>query len=63
MSEEDQSFIASLFKKRADVQQIGQSSGANVQGAVSEVDRQITQALRGGDPVKGKGVTKSGKED
>lgn len=30
---------------------------------VAEVERQIKQALEGGDPIKGKGVTKSGGDD
>ena len=63
VNERQSSFPASLFKKKSDTICSGQESGADVSAALAECDRQIQQVLRGGDIVKGKGVTKSGDED
>ncbi len=62
MSEIDKSFLALLYQKKAAVLRI-QAEGVNCSAALSEVDRQIAQCIKGGNPIKGEGVTKSGKED
>lgn len=59
----EKSFLQHLLDKRADVERLGEKTGADVGGALAEVDRQIKQCLQGGDVTKGKGVIKSGKED
>ena len=41
---------------------INKETGSSVESALEEVDRQIKQAQRG-NPITGKGVTKSGEED
>ena len=61
--EQDDSFLASLFRKKAMVETVGFESGIKVNSALKEVDRQIRQCLSGGDPIKGEGVTKSGGSD
>ena len=38
-------------------------TGKNLLPALKEVDRQISQVLKGGDPIRGTGVTKSGGND
>jgi hypothetical protein len=67
MSEaKDASFLASLIKKKATVQQTAHERGLKpikITALTKEVDRQIQQAASGGDPIKGAGVTKSGGED
>lgn len=59
----EKSFLAMLFEKKAAVIKSGEESGRSTQAAAKEAERQISQALRGGDPIKGQGVTKSGQED
>jgi len=59
---EEQSFLGKLLRKKADMLRIGDKTGKNVKGALTEVDRQIKEALDG-DAMTGKGVTKSGEED
>lgn len=66
MSEEEgdkKSFLALLFEKKASVLKAQSETGVNMSSLVAEVERQIKQALEGGDPIKGKGVTKSGGDD
>lgn len=63
MNEHNNSFLGDLLSKKAMVYQIGSDSGKPMKAALAEVDRQIGQALQGGDPIKGIGVTKSGEED
>jgi len=65
MSERDQSFLDQLFKKLADTIRIQQETGVSTEAAQREVWRQISQTSlkRGGDPITGRGVTKSGPED
>ncbi|KXK12010.1 MAG: hypothetical protein UZ22_OP11002000126 [Microgenomates bacterium OLB23] len=63
MSENGPSFIQMLFDKKAAVIKAQEESGKDLSPALIEVDRQILQAVRGGDPVKGATVTKSGEED
>jgi len=65
MSERDQSFLAQLFKKLANTIRVQQETGASTEAAQKEVWRQISQISpqKGGDPITGKGVTKSGQED
>lgn len=63
MSEIDKSFLTLLHQKKAAVLQIQAESGADCSAALREVDRQIAQCIKGGNPIKGEGVTKSGKED
>lgn len=63
MSEDGPSFLQMLFDKKAAVLTSQNESGKDMSAAVAEVDRQITQAITGGDPVKGATVTKSGIED
>lgn len=60
---ERESFLAQLLKKKADVLKTQEETGKNISSAINEVDRQIQQVLKGGNPIKGEGVTKSGKED
>ncbi|GEM_PF-1840363 len=57
------SFISELFKKLAFTKEVAKATGKSTEAAQREVERQIGQAVRGGDPVKGKGVTKSGDDD
>ncbi|MGB9883418.1 MAG: hypothetical protein ACPLRN_02790 [Microgenomates group bacterium] len=65
MSERDQSFLSSLFKKLADTMRIQEETKKPTTAAQNEVWRQIGQTSRekGGNPITGKGVTKSGQED
>lgn len=63
MVERNGSFISQLLEKLASVRKIEAETGVSTQAAQAEALRQISQASKGGDPVKGKGVTKSGKED
>lgn len=56
------SFLQQLLDKLAAVRTIGESGGTT-QAAQQEVLRQIAQCLKGGDPISGNGVTKSGEED
>lgn len=58
-----ESFISGLFRKLAFTKEVAKATGKSTEAAQREVERQIGQAIRGGDPVKGKGVTKSGNED
>lgn len=63
MPESDkQSFLADLMTKEAAVRQAGDEAGINVGALVTEAQRQQQEALKGGDPVKGAGVTKSGED-
>ena len=57
------SFISQLFTKLAFTKEVEIATGKSTHAAQLEVERQIHQANKGGDPVKGKGVTKSGEED
>jgi len=57
------SFVAGLLKKLSDVQRIQDITGKSTQAAQEEVQRQIQQALHGGNPNAGEGVTKSGGDD
>jgi hypothetical protein len=57
------SFISGLLQKLAVTKQIAEVTGRSTKAAEREVERQIRQASKGGDPVKGKGVTKSGGDD
>lgn len=59
----ESSFLAALLKKKAAVLQSQQDSGKSMKPLLEEVDRQIKEVLRGKDPIKGEGVTKSGSED
>lgn len=61
--ENTQSFISQLFAKLAFTKQIEAATGKSTKAAQREVERQIDQAMKGGNPNKGTGVTKSGKED
>jgi len=66
MSESDEdkkSFLAVLFEIKATTLKAQAETGTSMSALVKEVDRQIRQAMEGGDPVKGKGVTKSGGDD
>ena len=62
MTPENPSFLDELLRKKSTVLEIGDATGKNVDGALREVNRQITQASRG-NPITGEGVTKSGVED
>ena len=57
------SFITLLFKKLANATSIGMDTGVNVEAAQKEVFRQIGQAVKGGDPVRGEGVMKSSERE
>jgi hypothetical protein len=57
------SFISALFKKLSFTRQVTDASAKSTDAAQQEVIRQIGQATKGGDPVKGKDVTKSGGDD
>lgn len=57
------SFLQMLIDKKAAVLKSQHESGVDMSAALAEVDRQISQAVTGGDPVKGATVTKSGIED
>jgi len=63
--ERGSSFLALLVRKLAAVERIQSETGANMGAAIKEVGRQITQTSpkRDGNPITGKGVTKSGPED
>lgn len=65
MSEKDNSFLESLLKKLAFTKQVEEVTGKPTKAAQEEVLRQIRQTSpkKGGDPITGKGVTKSGPED
>ncbi|MCS6956683.1 MAG: hypothetical protein NZM02_02450 [Patescibacteria group bacterium] len=60
-----QSFLGELLTKMADVKKAGAEAGINTQALVKEVKRQMGQVStqKSGDPITGKGVTKSGEED
>ena len=57
------SFISGLFQKLAFTKGVAEATGKSTEAAQREVARQIGQAIKGGDPAKGKGVTKSGGDD
>lgn len=63
-SPERQSFLGELLTKMASVIKSGKEAGINTDALVKEVQRQIgqTSSQKGGDPITGKGVTKSGEE-
>jgi hypothetical protein len=65
MLERDQSFLARLLAKLSFTIQVGEQTGKPTNAAQKEVWRQIDQTSpqRGGDPITGRGVTKSGNED
>lgn len=65
MSEKDNSFLESLLKKLAFTKQVEEVTGKSTKAAQEEVWRQIRQTSpkKGGDPITGKGVTKSSPED
>jgi len=63
MAEKDQSFISALFAKLSYTKGVQEETGKKTSAAQAEVIRQISQALKGGDPIKGEGVTKSGESD
>jgi hypothetical protein len=65
MPEKDQSFLAYLLKKLANTISIQIETGKSTTAAQQEVWRQIhqTSPKKGGDPITGRGVTKSGEED
>ena len=58
-----ESFISQLFKKLSVTKSIQDATGKSTLAAQKETLRQIQQACKGGNPIKGEGVTKSGKED
>lgn len=61
----DSSFLQLLFNKLADTIRAGQESGGDTGAAQQEVFRQMSEVSRakGGDPISGNGVTKSGGDD
>ena len=61
--ENSSSFISRLLKKLAFTKEIEEATGKSTGAAQREVERQIGQAFKGGDPIKGKGVTKSGGDE
>jgi len=65
MSEHGQDFISKLFAKLSLVKKIEAETGRSTGPAQKEVLRQISQVskVQGGNPISGRGVTKSGKED
>lgn len=65
MSAEKESFLGELLAKLAYVKQAGGKTGIDTSALVNEVERQIKQVSRasGGNPITGKGATKSGEED
>lgn len=64
MAENDKkSFLADLMEKEAAMRLIAEETGINTDALVNEAQRQQQQAVEGGDPIKGKGVTKSGNDD
>lgn len=62
-SEHGGSFLSALLKKLAYTKEVESVTGDSTKAAQDEVMRQIKQAMNGGDPVRGRGVTKSGEED
>lgn len=65
MSEQGPSSLGQLLKNSSVVQGIQEKTGKPTTTARQEVSRQIKQVSKvgGGDPISGRGVTKSGKED
>ena len=65
MSERDQGFLSQLFEKLSFTKQVEKATGKPTTAAQQEVWRQIgqTSPQKGGDPITGRGVTKSGQED
>ena len=65
MSERNQSFLAQLLAKLSFTKQVEKQTGKSTEAAQREVWRQISQTSpqKGGDPITGRGVTKSGQED
>lgn len=63
MEGKSDSFVSSLFAKLAMTKEVEAVTGKNTDAAQNEALRQISQAIQGGDPVKGEGVTKSGGDD
>jgi len=61
--ENNRSFLSGLLKKLSYTKQVETITGKPTTAAQREVDRQIHQAIRGGNPTKGEGVTKSGGEE
>lgn len=58
---ERSSFLAELFRKEAIIRSL-RDRGFSVNSALTEVQRQIGQALKG-NLITGEGVTKSGNEN
>jgi hypothetical protein len=65
MTEQNQSFLSQLLDKLAFTKQVEQQTGKPTTAAQQEVWRQIgqTSPKKGGNPITGRGVTKSGQED
>jgi hypothetical protein len=65
MSEIDTSFVDKLFQKLALTKNIAAETTKNTDAAQNEVWRQVKQTSpkKGGDPITGEGVTKSGGTD
>ncbi len=63
LQSKETSFISHLFKKKSDMLTVQAKTRKPMTALVKEVDRQIQQALHGGNPIKGTGVTKSDNED
>jgi len=65
MNEQRPSFSEQLLAKLSMAKKIEAETGKPTTAAQKEVLRQITQVskLKDGDPISGKGITKSGKED
>lgn len=62
---ERQSFLGELLVKKSNVIKVGEKTKINTNALIKEVERQVAQisSQNGGDPITGKGITKSGSED
>jgi len=60
---ERESYLAQLLKKKADILRIQKETGKNISSMIGEVDRQIQQALKGYDPIKGEEATTFANDD
>ena len=65
MLERNQSFLGQLLAKLAFTKQVEEQTGKSTTAAQNEVWKQIhqTSPQKGGNPITGQGVTKSGNED
>ena len=63
MSIKKESFIAGVFRTKAELLALQEETGKSIRPLLAELDRQACEARRNRDIIAGNTVTKSGKED